>query len=118
MGLLFGQPTHMLVVSSALPVASRATLSLATAPPTNATDEPEFANMVQLLATSLAVVLVLILFGVAIYLVLRLGRRVRETEVGGARSEYQDAWSAYRLSDDDVSAATAEQRDDDPDAEK
>jgi hypothetical protein len=88
-------------------------LILASPPPATPADAPEFNDALYLMTASLAAILLLVLFMVAVYFVLRIGRQLRKTEVGGNASEYHDAWSEYRLSDEQIAAATSEP----PDAE-
>ncbi len=65
------------------------------------------------LATLLTIVLVsallILLFAVGAYLVVRVGQFIARQRVGGAVTPYVDAWSQYRLSEADISAATDEQ---------
>jgi hypothetical protein len=41
------------------------------------------------------------------YLMVRIGRRVLHQEPSGRRSQYVDAWSNYRLSQEEIDTATA-----------
>ena len=60
------------------------------------------------LAVLLVALLLVLLFVVGAYLSLRLGRLVVEHRVGGKPTPYFDAWSQYRLTDDQIAEATRE----------
>lgn len=62
-----------------------------------------------LLIVSISVLLVFLFF-LAAYLVIRIGQFVARERVGGKPTEYVDAWGNYRLTDAQISAATAEGR--------
>ncbi len=61
-----------------------------------------------LLVLLLAAALLILVFVLGAYLVIRLGRAVTESSVGGKPTRYVDAWSRYRISDEQVTAATRE----------
>lgn len=65
-----------------------------------------------LLAILLISALLLLLFVIGCYLVIRIGRVVRRP-VAGAPTEYVDAWRQYRLTDEQIAAATDEPPDTD-----
>lgn len=68
------------------------------------------------LYTTLTVSVGLVLiFVVASYLILRIGQRVSRSSAAPTRTTYVDAWSQYRLSDEQIAAATREP--DDPQAD-
>ncbi|MCG3127876.1 MAG: hypothetical protein CHACPFDD_02748 [Phycisphaerae bacterium] len=62
-----------------------------------------------LLATLMAAALALAAFVIGSYMVIRIGRTLISRDVGGAPTRYVDAWSNYRISDDEIHAATHEQ---------
>lgn len=63
-----------------------------------------------LLTILLISVLLTLLFVLGAYLLIRIGRQVARTRtpLGGTPTPYVDAWRQYRLSDAQISAATAE----------
>lgn len=67
------------------------------------------AKLTLLLAVVLSAILLIVVFVVAAYLVLRVGRAVAQPRVGGKATEYEDIWSRYRLSDAQVEAAMREE---------
>ncbi len=74
----------------------------------------ESRRTIYLLAASLATLLVLTLFFVGLYLLLRFGRELKRPSVGGRRTPYVDIWRSYRLSEDEIARATHEQPGDAP----
>ena len=62
---------------------------------------------VRRLTLMLSIVLASGLFLVGTYFLLRAGRAAR-TPVGGTPTRYVDAWAQYRLTDEEIAAATAE----------
>jgi hypothetical protein len=60
-----------------------------------------------LLMISISALLIL-LFALGAYLVVRLGHFLARQRVGGQPTEYVDAWGSYRLTDAQISAATDE----------
>ncbi len=60
-----------------------------------------------MLSIVLASGLLLILFLVGTYFLLRAGRAAK-TPVGGAPTRYVDAWAQYRVTDEQIASATAE----------
>jgi ABC-type Fe3+ transport system permease subunit len=71
----------------------------------------ETARLSLLLATLLMSALLILLFVLGSYLLIRIGRAIK-APVGGKPTEYVDAWQQYRLTDDDIASATAESPDD------
>ncbi len=67
----------------------------------------ERRNLTFLLMISISALLIL-LFVLGAYLVIRLGHFLARERVGGQPTEYVDAWGSYRLSDEQISAATDE----------
>jgi hypothetical protein len=65
-----------------------------------------------LLVVMLGSVLLILLFVIGAYLLIRVGRAVSQKGVGGQPTEYTDAWSRYRLSQEEIEAATREERSD------
>ena len=73
------------------------------------------AHLTLLLTILLISVLLILLFVIGCYLVIRVGRYVR-SPISGQPTTYVDAWQNYRLTDEQIEAATAEQPpDEDPD---
>jgi len=70
------------------------------------------AQLTVLLAVLLAVSLVILVFAIGAYLLLRAGHAVSQERLGGRPSTYVDAWSRYRLTDEQISRATQERPDD------
>ena len=61
------------------------------------------------LSILLAAILLILIFVVGSYLLIRIGRSVAQKRVGGKPTEYVDAWSRYRLTEEEIEAATREQ---------
>lgn len=68
-----------------------------------------------LLATLMAAALALAAFVIGSYMMIRIGRALISRDVGGAPTRYVDAWANYRLSDDEIEAATQERHEGDDD---
>jgi hypothetical protein len=64
-------------------------------------------RLILLLTILLISCLLILLFVVGSYLLIRVGRFVRQP-VAGKPTEYVDAWQQYRLTDEQIAAATAE----------
>jgi hypothetical protein len=62
-----------------------------------------------LLMISISALLIL-MFVLGAYLVIRYGRFLARQRVGGQPTEYVDAWGRYRLTDEQISTATDEER--------
>ncbi|MEW6197858.1 MAG: hypothetical protein AB1601_04235 [Planctomycetota bacterium] len=64
------------------------------------------------LATLLTILLIsgllILLYVIGAYLVIRVGQAVSRQKVGGRATRYVDAWAGYRLTDEEISAATTE----------
>lgn len=73
-----------------------------------AADARRVARDTILLTILLISALLILLFVVGCYLVLRVGRIVRRPTAGGP-TPYVDAWRSYRLTDDQIASATAEE---------
>jgi hypothetical protein len=65
-------------------------------------------EMFVLLLLVLGAALLILVFVLAAYIVLRLGRAIADKRVGGQPTAYRDAWSEYRLTDEQIAAATSE----------
>lgn len=67
------------------------------------------------LATLLTILLVsallILLYMLGAYLVIRVGQAVSHPPVGGRPTRYVDVWSDYRLTEEEISAATREEED-------
>ncbi len=77
--------------------------------------DPEVAKAVQLyvlLTILLIAALLILLFVVGSYLLIRVGRLLARHSVSGKPTPYVDAWSGYRLTDEQIAAATTEQKPD------
>ncbi len=75
-------------------------------------------EIIRLVAVLLGCLLLILLFVLGGYLFLRLGRAVSQEPLGDKPTEYIDAWSRYRLSDEQIRAATQEdQPPDEPDSQ-
>jgi hypothetical protein len=66
-----------------------------------------FTRLTLLLTILLASVLLVLLFVIGSYFVIRLGKILR-TPVGGTPTPYVDAWRSYRVTDEEIAQATAE----------
>jgi hypothetical protein len=69
-------------------------------------------RLITLLSVLLISALLILLFVLGAYLVIRVGQFVVRNPVGGKPTDYVDAWSHYRLTDEQISAATAEGKND------
>ena len=67
-------------------------------------------RLATMLTIALISALLILLFAIGAYLVIRAGQFVARGHVGGKPTAYVDAWSQYRLSDEQISAATDEER--------
>ncbi len=65
-------------------------------------------KLMMLLVVMLGSLLLIMLFVIGSYLFMRIGREVAQKPVGGEPTEYSDAWSNYRVSDEEIAAATRE----------
>lgn len=61
-----------------------------------------------LLTILLISALLILLFVLGAYLLLRVGRIIARQRVGGKPTTYVDAWGSYRLTDEQIARATAE----------
>lgn len=77
-----------------------------TAPNQPALSDQRQVSYLLMLVLTLLVLLVAFLIGV--YAMARIGRALRKPSVGGKPTEYSDAWSQYRLSEEDIERATDE----------
>ncbi|MBU0637969.1 MAG: hypothetical protein KKB50_03825 [Planctomycetes bacterium] len=68
----------------------------------------EIKRLSYTLAILLVSVLLILVFVIGTYVVIRVGRAVTQRPVGGEPTHYVDAWSSYRLSADEIDAATSE----------
>jgi hypothetical protein len=69
-------------------------------------------RLVTLLTLLLISALFALLFVVGAYLVIRVGQFVAHDRVGGKTTAYVDAWQNYRLTDEQIAAATEERKPD------
>jgi hypothetical protein len=103
--------TYALFVKSAAFSSAAQVSGPADAPTGPGADQPrgvrrQLASRISLL---LATVLVILAFVIGSYLVIRIGRVVTQRPVGGHPTRYVDAWSGYRLTDEEIAAATEEE---------
>lgn len=61
-----------------------------------------------LLMLSLALLVLLVAFVLGVYVLVRMGRALRQRSLGGEPTDHSDAWSRYRLSEEDIERATSE----------
>mgnify|MGYP005860193097 CR=1 FL=1 len=71
--------------------------------------DPESRRTIYVLAVSLVSILLLVVFLISLYLLVRMGQALKRPTVGGHPTRYVDAWSQYRLTDDAVRDATHEE---------
>jgi hypothetical protein len=69
-------------------------------------------RLVTLLTILLISALFILLFVVGAYLVIRVGQFVARDRVGGKTTAYVDAWQNYRLTEEQIAAATEERKPD------
>ncbi len=70
------------------------------------------ARRAALLLTILLIsALLILLYVLGAYLVIRIGQMVARHQIGGRPTHYVDAWAQYRLTDEQISAATSEDSD-------
>lgn len=76
----------------------------------------EAKRLATLLTILLVSALLILLYIIGAYLVIRVGQAVSRQAVGGRPTRYVDAWAGYRLTDEEISAATTEdhERDEPP----
>lgn len=84
-------------------------LSITTTPELSPEDQREVSYL--MLAT-LAAMVTLMIFVLGVFIMRRMGARLRRMRVGGEPTPYVDTWSQYRLSEDEIEAATAENESD------
>ena len=70
--------------------------------------QPEVRRLMYRMAVLLAALLLILIFVVGSYLLIRIGRAITRKSVGGQPTEYVDAWSRYRLTDEAIARATDE----------
>jgi hypothetical protein len=79
-------------------------------------DATELLSEARWLATLLTLLLIsallILLFVLGAYLIIRIGQFVARERVGGTPTAYVDAWQKYRLTDEQIAAATSEDRPD------
>ena len=66
-------------------------------------------KLLVLLMVVLGAILLILVFVIGSYALMRVGRSVSRKRVGGKPTEYSDAWSEYRLSQEQIDAVTGEQ---------
>jgi hypothetical protein len=64
---------------------------------------------VTLLTVALVSALLILLFSIGAYLVIRVGQFVARERIGGEPTAYVDVWSHYRVSEEEIAAATDEE---------
>lgn len=75
-------------------------------------------RLVTLLTILLISALLILLFVLGAYLLIHVGRFVARDRVGGKPTDYVDVWQNYRLTEDEISAATQEDQPDDDGGER
>lgn len=111
--------TAIILAALVLMVCAAAYLIFANAPaaePLHFADEAEAVRALELrrltvlLTMLLLAALLIMLFVLGAYLLIRVGRLVARTRsaVGGKPTEYVDVWSQYRLTEEQIAAATGE----------
>jgi hypothetical protein len=84
--------------------------------PVGLSDNPELLQqaearrLVALLAILLIAALLILLFVLGAYLLIRAGRVVARERVGGRPTEYVDVWGSYRITDEQIRDATGRRR--------
>lgn len=73
----------------------------APAPSTQPGDPASISRLRAMSRTLLVSVLLLLAFLFGSWLIVRIGQRMRSTRADSTRTEYIDAWSSYRLLNDD-----------------
>lgn len=68
----------------------------------------EARRLSALLMILMVSILLILVFVIGAYLLIRIGRAVAATGDRAKPTEYVDAWSQYRLSEDDIAQATEE----------
>ena len=68
-------------------------------------------RLATLLTMLLVSALLILLYMLGAYLVIRVGQAVSRQPVGGRPTRYVDVWSDYRLTEEQISAATSEDED-------
>ncbi len=67
-------------------------------------------SLMRLVTTLLISISLILLFVVGAYLLINIGRLITRERVGGKPTQYVDVWGNYRLTDEQISAATSEDR--------
>ena len=82
--------------------------------PTTTDLTPEYvgAEMTKLLLIVLGSILLIVIFVVGAYLFIRIGQAVAHDKVGGEPTKYVNVWGQYRLTDEQIDAATEEEPED------
>ena len=74
-------------------------------PAAGMSEKRQFALLLLLLISALLI----LLFVLGAYLLINVGRLIARDRVGGKPTVYTDAWQNYRLTDEQISAATSEE---------
>jgi len=96
-------------VAAYLLVTNRLEASVARLAAGEVSREAVTAEASRLLAILLGAALLIVLFAVGAYLFIGLGRAVSRPAVDKKPTEYFDAWSHYRVSEEQIRAATEEE---------
>jgi len=103
----------LVLTVSASVYLSMAKYELDRAPPAETIDyDAELARLKHetlVLTILLISALLILLFVVGAYLLIRVGRMVARNPVGGKPTPYVDVWQSYRLTDEEIAAATREE---------
>lgn len=73
-----------------------------------ATRHLEASRFSMLLMITMVSILLILVFVIGAYLLIKVGRAVASTDDRSKPTEYVDAWSQYRLTEDDIARATEE----------
>lgn len=97
--------TYLMYMSEADTGTLPLSVSNASGGPTDSDTETRLFIKLSILLVS---VLLIMLFVIGSYLLIRVGRSVAGKPVGGSPTEYVDAWASYRITDEQIESATAE----------
>jgi hypothetical protein len=102
-------PIHAVsVIATAMLSTIHMGLLLTTGTAGSSISDADRRNVAYLMMATLAALLTLVIFIVGVFVVKRLGMRLKNFRVGGEPTPYVDTWSQYRLSEEEIAAATAD----------
>ncbi len=94
--------------SSELAAARNASSGAGAASPDAGPRHDEAWRLMYRVSVLLAAVLLVLVFAIGSYLLIRIGRAITYKRIGGQPTKYVDAWGNYRLTDEQIAAATDE----------